>query len=199
MKSLRTALVVAALVSVPALALAQQVGAGPKLELGADLSLQYSASSGNDFIHLGAPMTEGDVEVITVPVTFRLGFLSNGPTSFEARVSAGLTSVTGSSGRTYYAIAPGGNVLYRLGGKSPNHNTYVTGGASVNVFGMGGGSTSSETYAIITFNAGVGMRRPWGAGALRAEAFVGYTLQNTKLGSPSIFHVGVHLGLSLLR
>lgn len=197
MKSLRAAIIVTIVAVAPALALAQQ--AAPKVELGADLTVQYLKPEGNDgIIHIGSMLMTGDVELMTIPVTFRLGLVSEGPTSFEARLAAGLTSITGSGGHTYYSIAPGLNVLRRLRGKAANDNTYVTAGASVNVFGYSG-SLSSHTYGIISFNAGLGMRRPWGTGASRGEFFIAYTLENTSLGSPNYVNIGVHLGVSLFK
>ncbi len=200
MKSARAAIVLAALFSVPALALAQQVASEPKVELGVDLALQFSKpSSGDGYFHLGAPLFHADYDMVMLPVMFRLGFLAQGPLSFETRLAAGVVSMTGTGGRTYYAITPGLNLVYRLSGKPANDNSYVTGGASFDVVGVSGGGTSSETYALVTLNAGIGIRRPWGTNASRGEFFVAYTLENSAAGMPSTFHVGVRLGMSLLK
>jgi hypothetical protein len=199
MARLRSVIVATALIATPALAAGQQLPAAPKVEFGMDLALQYSKPSGGDgFFHLGTPLLEGEVEMVTVPVALRLGFLSEGPLAVEARLSAGLTTTTGSSSRTYYAVAPGINLVRRVGGKSASDNTYVTGGASVQLFGASG-SGNSQSYAFITFNGGLGMRRPWGSGASRVEGFVAYTLKNDKAGTPNILHFGVRLGFSLFR
>lgn len=199
MDRLRSAIAATALVAVPALAAAQQVPVSPRVEFGMDLALQYSKPSGGDgFFHLGTPVLEGEVEMMTVPVALRVGFQPERSLSVEVRLSAGLFTSSGSSGRTWYAVAPGLNLIRRVGGKNANDNTYVTGGASVQVFGASG-SGSSDSYAFVTFNGGMGVRRPWGSGASRVEAFVAYTLKNDKAGTPNILHFGVRLGFSLFH
>ncbi len=199
MRNARAALALAALAAVPALALAQQAGPAPKHEWGVDLVVQYSKPSGSDgFFHLGAPMFNAEYDMMMMPVAFRLGFLSDRATSFETRLGAGLVSTTGSGGHTYYNLNPGLNVIRRISGKLPNHNTYLTAGASVALVGATGGTTS-ETYALVAINAGIGLRRAWGANASRAELFVAYSLENSHAGMPKLVHFGLRLGASLLR
>ncbi len=199
MKNARAALVLAALAVVPSLATAQQAAPAPKHEWGVDLVLQYSKPSGSDgFIHLGAPMLNAEYDMMMMPVAFRLGFLSEGATSFETRLALGVVSTTGSGGHTYYNLNPGLNLIHRIAGKLPNHNTYLTAGANVALVGVTGGG-SSETYALLSFNAGIGLRRAWGANASRAEAFVAYSLENSHAGLPKMIHFGLRLGASLLR
>ncbi len=199
MKSARAAIVLAALLVIPALAFAQEASSVPKMEFGMDLGLQYSKPSGSDgFFHIGAP-TEMSETGMVAPLVLRMGFLSGGPTSFEVRLTGGLLSSSGSSGSTLYSVAPGLNVLYRLNGKRANENTYLTAGGSVDLFGISGSGTS-HSYVFITFNGGIGLRSPWGEGAAkRAEAYIAYTLKNNDAGTPNIFHFGVRLGMSLLR
>jgi len=199
MKSLRAAFLTAALLPIPALALAQQPASAPKVELGVDLSLQYTKPSGQDaFFHFGAPVIIPEVGIVN-PVVLRLGFVPRGANSIELRFAGGVLSSSGSSGATYYDIAPGLNLLHRLSGKSAEDNSYLTLGANADIFGRSGSGTS-HTYFFVTFNAGVGLRRPWGAAAAkRGELYFAYTLKNTDAGTPNTFHVGLRLGASLFR
>lgn len=198
MKGVRAAILLAALVPIPALALAQQSASTPKVELGVDLSLQYTKPSGQDaFFHFGAPVIIPETGIVN-PIVLRLGFVPRGANSLELRFSGGVLSSSGSSGATYFDVAPGINVLHRLSGKSPEDNSYVTLGANADIFGRSGSGTS-HTYFFVTFNAGVGLRRPWGAVAKRGEFYVAYTLKNTDAGTPNTFHVGLRLGMSLFR
>ncbi len=200
MKSARAALSLGALLVVPVLAFAQQAESLPKLELGVDLSLQYTKPSGEDaFFHLGAPAIMPDIGIVN-PVVLRLGFVSRGSNSLEIRFSGGLLSSSGASGATYYDVAPGLNLLHRLSGKNANDNSYVTLGAGADIFGRSASGMTGKTYLFVTFNAGVGLRRPWGdSAAKRGELYFAYTLKNTDAGTPNMFHVGLRLGASLLR
>lgn len=198
MKNARAALALAALTAVPALALAQQAASSPKLEFGMDLSLQYSKPSGHDgYFHVGAPTEMAETGMVS-PVVFRLGFVSQRPMSLEIRFAGGLFSSSGSGGNTFYSVAPGLNLIRRLSGKNANDHTYLTAGGSADLFGISGGS-SSDTWVFVTFNAGLGMVRPWGAGAKRAEVYVAYTLENSSAGTPNILHFGLRLGASLFH
>jgi hypothetical protein len=198
MKFARAPILLAALLVVPTLAFAQQMASAPKLEMGVDLSLQYTKPSGEDaYFHFGAPVIIPETGIVN-PVVLRLGFVPKGANSLELRFSGGVLSSSGSSGATYYDVAPGVNVLHRLSGKSADDNSYVTLGASADIFGRSGGGTS-RTYFFVTFNAGVGLRRPWGAVAQRGEFYFAYTLKNNHAGTPNTFHVGLRLGVSLFH
>ena len=198
MKRARSAIVLAALVVFPVLAFAQQTAPAPKVELGVDLSLQYTKPSGEDaFFHFGAPVIIPETGIVN-PFVLRLGFVPRGANSLELRFSGGVLSSSGSSGATYFDVAPGINVLHRLSGKNPDNDSYVTLGASADIFGRSGSGTS-KTYFFVTFNAGVGLRRPWGPIAKRGELYFAYTLKNTDAGTPNTFHVGLRVGASLFR
>jgi hypothetical protein len=69
---------------------------------------------------------------------------------------------------------------------------YVTGGAALDLFHVGGvGGTSSTQLAV---NGGVGKRVPFGSSATRFEGFVGYAFKGG--GEPSGFAIGARIGLS---
>jgi len=199
MRNVRAAVALAALAVVPALAFAQQRAGSPKVELGMDLGLQYTKPSGGDgYFAVGSPVSVVESGFLA-PVVLRLGVLTATKLSYELRFTGGMYSSSSSGGGTVYTVGPGLNLVYRLSGKGHADNTYFTGGAAVDLIGSSGGG-SSNSYAFFTFNAGIGLRRPWGAsGASRAEAFFAYTLKNTKAEEPNTIHFGLRLGFSLFK
>jgi len=176
--------VASALMLVPAVAQAQRMAQGQRMgmgpgeghELGVDFAIAWSKPSGGN----------GALELLT-PVDVRLGLPSHGKLSLEPRFSMRLES----DGGTAYTIDPGVNVLYQLSGSAYNRNTYLTGGADLDLLKAG---TSGAVFGL---NGGLGMRHPWGAGAFRTEIFARYAFENTKLGVPNTFSLGVRLGISL--
>ncbi len=169
------AVLASALLVVPAVAQAQR-GPGEGHELGVDFAIAWVKPSG----------FPGALELQT-PVDVRLGLPSRGPLSLEPRFSMFLHS----DGGTTYTIDPGVNVLYKLSNAAYNRNTYITGGADLDFQKAG---TSGAVFAL---NGGLGMRHPWGAGAFRTEIFARYAFENTNLGEPNTFSLGVRLGISL--
>jgi hypothetical protein len=185
MKNVRATLVLAALVVVPALAVAQQV---PKHEFGVDLAAVYSIPSCSG--------CSGHVFTLGTPVDVRVGFLARGPLSFEVRFSGALSSASGGgSSFTAISLGPGLNLLYRLSGKSERENVYFTAGGQLEYSKLTGSDASTD----FTLDAGLGMRRPWGSAASRAEAFGAYTFKNTKSGTPAMIHIGLRLGVSFFH
>lgn len=167
------ALVAATAMLVPAAAQAQQMGAH---EVGVDVAVAWVKPSGGD----------GSLEIMT-PVDVRLGFASRSQLSLEPRFSMLLVS----DGGTAYRIDPGLNVLYRMSGTATNRNTYLTFGGDIDFLKAG---VSGSVFAL---NGGFGMRHPWGAGAFRTEIFARYAFEETRLGVPNTFSLGVRLGLSV--
>jgi hypothetical protein len=184
MKRLRAVTLVAVLAFVPTLAFAQRMASGPKNEFGVDVTLAYAKPSGGS----------GVFQIIT-PVDVRVGFLSGGPASFEFRFAGSLTT---GGGATLYTLQPGLNILYRLSGPAANHNVYITGGAALDFIGTSGGGTSNSA-SVFSFNGGIGMHAPWGSNATRLEAFAGYRLKSTKMGTPNTLVIGARLGLSFFH
>ena len=166
-------LVAALLAAAPGVAQAQRMG---EHEIGVDAALAWVKPSGAD----------GRLTILT-PVDVRLGFASRGPLSLEPRFSMFLQA----DGGTRYSIDPGLNVLYRLGGTAVNHNQYLTFGADIDL------EKAGPSGAIFALNGGYGMRRPWGAGAFRTEFFFRYAFEDTQLGAPNTFSLGVRAGLSM--
>ncbi|HVM43154.1 MAG TPA: hypothetical protein VMT77_06590 [Gemmatimonadales bacterium] len=183
MRRLRTTMVTAALLAMPAAAVAQGMTTRPEHELGVDLSLVYQSPSGGN----------GVFRVMT-PVDVRLGFVSSGRMSFEPRFTLDFAS---SSGTTVYNIGPDLNLLWKLGPGHGPHNLmgpYLTAGVGTNIISFGTGGSSGAT---LTFNGGLGTRIPWGPGAFRVEGFVAYTPKNTSLGAPNTLSIGARGGISL--
>jgi hypothetical protein len=174
MRRVFRAIVAVGALAVPAAAQAQRTGGTH--EVGVDVALAWVKPSGVD-----AMLS------LSTPVDVRIGLASRGPLSLEPRVSVFLVV----DGGTRYDIDPGLNALYRMGGTSVNHNTYVTFGADIDLRKAG---TSGAVFAL---NGGYGMRRPWGAGALRTEFFLRYAFEDTAIGAPNTLSLGVRAGLSL--
>jgi hypothetical protein len=150
-----------------------------KHELGVDLILGYSM-----------PQNQPSGFGALTPVDVRIGFVSHSSMSFEGRLNLDLLS--GFGGGTTYSIDPGVNVLFRLGQGTITHNKYFTAGADVDIQDNG-----ANSGAVFGLNGGIGMRKPYGPGAWRFEAFGDYKLKNTNLGEPGTFTLGLRAGLSL--
>lgn len=174
MQRMIRAVMTAAALAVPAAAHAQR--AGGTHEIGVDVALAWVKPSGANAM----------LSLMT-PVDVRVGLASRGPLSVEPRFSMILLA----DGGTQYAIDPGVNLLYRLGGTSVNQNHYATFGADIEFRKAG---TSGAIFAL---NGGLGMRHPWGAGAFRTEFFLRYAFEDTALGAPNTLTLGVRAGLSL--
>lgn len=166
-------LAVAALLATPSVVQAQRLH---MQEIGVDATLGWVKPSGSD----------ASLKLMT-PVDVRIGFMGRGPLTLEPRFSLFLQA----DGGTRYAIDPGVNVLYRLSGRAINRNTYATVGADIDFI------KSGESGAVFGLNGGVGMRRPWGTGAVRTEFFLRYAFEDTAIGAPNTFSLGVRFGLSM--
>ena len=164
------------LLGVPTVAAAQEVGHEAKHEFGVDLSFAYlKAGGGGDGIFS-----------ISTPVDLRVGFIVGDKLVVEPRFSFNLLSGGGGS---VYTFTPDLNFLLAFQGNK--EGPYVTAGAGVDIFHLGG-SGGSATATQFNFNGGIGTR----TGVARLEAFVGYHLENTGDFLPSILSVGVRIGLS---
>lgn len=184
-KLLGSALVVAALVAVPAVAAAQGQSAA-RQEFGVDLAFTYVSPDQLDgFFTVGTP------------VDLRVGFLSGPKMTIEPRVSLFYTSdITGGGGGDGgYDFGLGLNLTYGMSPGGNRSGLYLTGGASVELVDFGGGTSGS----IIGFNAGIGTRSAAGNSAFRPEAFFRYDLENTDLLFPNTMSFGLRLGMSLWR
>lgn len=181
-KVLSSIVLVAVLVSVPALASAQRRAAttmgGAKHEFGVDVGVAYVKPSG----------VSGGI-VIGTPIDVRVGFMSAGKMMWEPRFSLGLSSV---GGTTVYDFEPGVNVLIANGPGGHRRGMYFTGGAALQL--QDNGITSGSAFS---FNGGVGWRKPYGSAAWRYELGINYQLESTKLGIPSTLAIGGRIGLSL--
>jgi len=184
MKLRGTALVVGslAILSVPAAAQRKAGSVGPRQEIGADFTGFYNKPSGGS----------GGVD-FGLPVDIRVGFLTHHKLMWEPRLSFQYSS----GGGTSYIIVPGVNVLYQLKRGTGPYNLmrapYVTGGAALNVFHLGGGG-GSTSWTQLSLNGGVGKRVPFGSSATRLEGVFGYTFKGG--GAPSSFAIGTRIGLS---
>ncbi len=193
-KRIGMALAVAGLAVVPALAQAQArggmagMGGSYKHEFGVDVALA--------FVHVGSGCTTScSGFTLMTPVDVRIGMVSAGSMMWEPRLTLNYTSLLGSSSLDF---DPGVNVLFKMGqGGTYNHNRYFTVGVDADIKSTSPAGGTSTSGVVIGFNGGVGMRSPFGSAAKRMEAFVGYRLQNTTLGSPSTFVIGARVGLSL--
>jgi len=177
-----TALLVAALAALPALAAAQRraaMEAGPEHELGADLAFQYASfgRGGGSGVQLFAP------------VDVRIGFLSKSRMMFETRASLSWDSNVGA-----LDFAPGVNVLYQLkkgtGTRGLMHAPYATGGVGLDVVHVRGLGSQAQ----FGLNGGVGTRLAYGSAVVRPEAYLGYAFSSGFL--PSVFSIGTRIGLS---
>jgi hypothetical protein len=179
-----TALVAVGLVAAPSIARAQMAGM-PHHEFGVDVGIGYAKPSGGT-----------GTFAIATPVDVRVGFVSSGSMMVEPRFTLNFIS----GGGTFIAFDPGVNVLFKLGQGTGMHNLmgpYFTVGADANIVSSKPSGGTSTSGAIIGVNGGIGTRMPYGSGATRLEAFVGYKLKNTSLLSPNTFVIGARIGLSL--
>jgi hypothetical protein len=155
---------------------------GPRQEIGADFTGFYNKPSGGS----------GGID-LGLPVEIRVGFLTHKKLMWEPRLSFQFSS----GGGTSYIIVPGVNVLYQLkrgtGPYSLMRAPYVTGGAALNVFHLGG-AVASTSWTQVSLNGGVGKRVPFGSSATRFEGVLGYTFKGG--GQPSSFAIGTRIGLS---
>ena len=181
-KLLGSALVAVALVAAPAVAAAQGSSAA-KHEFGVDLAFAYVSPDGGD----------GFFNIFS-PVDLRVGFISGQKMTIEPRVTIAYTSdlTGGGGGDAGYDFGLGLNLTYGMSPGGNKSGLYLTGGAGVELLDFGGGTSGS----LISFNAGLGTRSPWGSSAFRPEAFFNYALENTDLGAPSVMSFGLRLGLS---
>src|SRR5512135_2131853 len=171
------------LVCIPALASAQRMAAGPKHEFGVDLSAVYSMPSCSG--------CSGHIISAMTPVDVRVGFLSSGKLSFEARFSGTwINTDVGGSSTTLVTLGPGANLLYRLAGTAPNHNTYLTVGGEL-AYAKATGSSSTTQFSV---DGGIGLRRGKGALASRAELFGAYSFKTSS--TLAMIHIGLRLGMS---
>jgi hypothetical protein len=183
-KRIGMALAVAGLAVVPALAQAQArsgmaMGGSPHHEFGVDIvaGLQSFGSGGGSGLFVGTP------------VDVRVGFVSASNMSWEGRLNLSLATV----GTTRYSFDPGANLLFKMGRGTLQNNKYFTVGADLNIEQLGPGASG----VVPAINGGIGMRRPYGTGSWRFEAFVRYLFKNTTVAPASEFQIGVRAGLSL--
>jgi hypothetical protein len=152
-----------------------------RYEIGGDFAASYTNLS-----NVGGGINMG------LPVDVRVGFLTHKKLMFEPRLSFLVSTIE----TTTYSITPGLNVLYHLKrGTGPSHvmrAPYVTGGVAMTFSDFGAGSATQ-----FSIGGGVGKRVPFGGGATRLEAFLGYTFEGGDL--PSSFSIGTRIGLSFWR
>jgi hypothetical protein len=98
-------------------------------------------------------------------------------------------------GDSFHALNPGLNVLVGLPGGAYNKGAYVTVGGDVVIVG----GTGEDTETAFSLNAGLGMRRPMGTAASRAELFVGFTPKQGTTVMASIITIGARLGFSFFN
>ncbi|MGH9258704.1 MAG: hypothetical protein ACRD08_02225 [Acidimicrobiales bacterium] len=183
-KLIGSVVLAAALITLPAVAAAQaHGGAAAKHEFGVDLAFVYASPDGGDgYFNIGTP------------VDLRVGFVSGEKLTIEPRLTLLYTSdlLQGGGGDSGYDFDLGLNLTYGMSPGGNKKGLYLTGGAAVELFDLGGGSDN-----FITFNGGIGTRAGYGDGAFRPEAFFSYRLENTDAGVPSEISFGLRLGLSL--
>ena len=174
--------------SLAGLALLSTVLTGPALaqgretEFGADMVVKWMKSSGGG----------SGVFHIQTPVDFRVAFHTGGNVAFEPRLTALYLS---GGGDNMYSLDPGLNVLIGLPGSTRTNGSYVTIGADLELVG-GSGLTGVSYYSV---NAGLGLRRPMGKAATRAELFVGFTPKQGTTIAESIITLGARLGISFFN
>jgi hypothetical protein len=183
-KLVGSALLVSSLsiLSMPASAQRKASTTGPRQEIGADFTGFYNKpSAGSGGVDLG------------LPVDIRVGFLTHNKVMWEPRLSFQYSS----GGGTSYIIVPGVNVLYQLKRGTGPYNLmrapYVTGGAALNVFHLGG-TGGATSWTQLSLNGGVGKRVPFGSSATRFEGVLGYAFKGG--GQTSSFAIGTRIGLS---
>ena len=154
--------------------------AGAKHEFGVDVGLAFvDPDPGNSRIRLGTPL---DV---------RVGFVSRGRLMWEPRLLLSYDS-EGFGNGAIYVFSPGVAGLYSMTPGGHRQGWYVTGGAGVNFVDVSGGN-GGATFSI---GGGVGTRRAYGDGAIRAEAGFRYDTKDSG-AVPGQFSIGVRFGISL--
>jgi len=129
---------------------------------------------------------------VQTPVDVRIAFPLGGNLALEPQFTASFVSGGGAS---FHVLNPGLNVLVGLPGGAFNKGAYVTVGRDVVIMG-GTGETSETAFSL---NAGLGMRRPMGTAASRAELFFGFTPKQGDTIMNSILTIGARLGLSFFN
>ena len=173
--------VLLAAVLVPSLAAAQRRGsrAAPtgKQEFGFDLGAAYRKPSGED----------GGI-VIGTPLELRMGLVTAKKLMWEPRLGFEFNTVGGS---TSYNIRPGVNVLYAMAPGTHRTGMYLTGGGALQLVDFG------QSGTVMSMNAALGWRKPWGNAAWRYELGFRYSFENQDLGVPSTIEIGGRFGVSL--
>ena len=172
----------AALTFVPAIAAAQHSMENPSHEFGADIAFAYE-KFGSGGGHLFA---------IATPVDLRIGFLTGQKLVVEPRIT--FTYLSG-GGSTLYSFAPDLNFLIAF--QDNKKGAYLTAGAGIDLLHGSSSGGGSNTVSQISFNGGIGTRAPYESGAIRLEAFVKYSLENSGDALPSVLAIGGRIGLSL--
>lgn len=183
-RTFSSALVITGMMLAPALAAAQHaMGGMPAHEAGVDLGIVYSKGS-------GAP----GVFSIGTPVDVRLGIIMHSGWTLEPRV---ILQYASGGGNNAHNIDLDVNALFPVGtGSNYRKGMYLTAGGGLDFQGASvGGLSNSGT--LLQINGGIGTRVPYESGAIRMEAFVKYTFQDTGLGVPNTFDIGGRIGLSL--
>lgn len=169
---------VAALVTLPAVAAAQMEHGAAKHEFGVDIAFSYvSPDGGESFFAFGTP------------VDLRVGFIAGEKLTVEPRLSLFVAS-DDQFGETIFDYSLGLNLLYGM--QSNKQGMYVTVGGSYTVADFGASNSTA-----LTLNGGIGTRAGYGSGVVRPEVFVAYILENLDDGVPSTILFGLRLGLSL--
>ena len=174
--------------SLPASAQAQRrpaAAAGPKNELGFDLSAAYVSPN--------ASGVDGGISLVT-PVALRFGFVprAGNKMMWEPRLALNFNTV---GGNTTYIFTPQVNMLYANSTGGHRRGMYFTGGAGL-VMGDGGAGSGTA----VKFEAGVGWRKPLGTAAWRYELGLQYVSESAELGlAADYIAIGGRVGLSLWR
>ena len=129
---------------------AQRPASGAKHEFGVDVRAHYTKPDGVD----------GGIEIET-PLALRLGLVTANKVMWEPRLSLAFSSVGGSSD---YVLSPGVNVLYAMAPGTHRRGMYLTGGGALDLLDIAGTSGT-----LLSINAGLGWRKPWGSAAWRYE------------------------------
>ena len=153
-----------------------------KTEFGVDVAITYTKYSGGG----------SGVFQIHTPVDVRIAFPLGGNLALEPRFTAAFMS---GGGHSVHLLNPGLNLLVGLPGSAYNNGTYFTVGGDVVI----AGGTGEDTETAFSLNAGLGMRRPMGTAASRAELFVGFTPKQGTTVMASIITIGARLGFSFFN
>ena len=154
--------------------------AAAKHEFGVDFGLAFvNPDPGNSRIRLGTPL---DV---------RVGFVSRGRLMWEPRLLLSYDS-EGFGNGAVYGFSPGVAGLYSMTPGGHRRGWYLTGGVGLNFIDVSGGN-GGMTFS---FGGGVGTRRAYGDGAIRAEGGIRYDTKDTP-AVPGQFSIGVRFGISL--